>query len=68
MQYQLVRIPGVDGELLVVHMANSTKGVAVEFLTPGGQSVVITKEQFKQMVGWVESEFERWGKVVRHLN
>lgn len=68
--YPVVAIRGLEGEQLIVHMCHplASDEDMVEVHTAGGTCVVLTRQQFNQMVDWVNNQFDVLSKVVRTIH
>lgn len=68
MIYRLLKITGANGFTLVANMLDHKGKAAVEIMTPFGEQVILTKEQFQQLNGWVETEFARHDSTIRYTH
>jgi hypothetical protein len=66
--YLTEKFPGIEGQGLAAHPCRAMAApehISIEFWTPGGEPVVLSREQFQQLVTWVERQFEILGKQPR---
>ena len=64
--YQITKFRGIGGEELVVHMCCPSGKNMVEVWTTG--ATVLSKEQFEQMIAWVNQQFEILSKEVHTIH
>ena len=60
--YRMVRITGMDKDLLIHTVRVIERDTNMVELTLPGDSIMLTREQVQQMTQWIEQEFELLAK------